>query len=351
MKRDVYVNGPRRGPGTTGFGTRWGRGVSVWCRIVSLARPPRFIRHPNPSRPHSGRLGRGDFRHAAIPLWRLRSRSSPTRRKRKSSMLRSNISTTPNRSKAPHSGRTCLICVALICAVLAGTWVQLRRQWSERQLVAQKLRAESTFVMGDLESVVFDGCRRPRERLTAMLRELARVGAPERLRILGPDDDADARCELDDEAVETIAGMSWLQELDLSRMRVRDAQLTRLSTLGRLRRLRLLETPITDTGLWELRHIRTLRSVRTFGTKVTPAGRERLFEFLGREDEDAAAEAQPDPAPAPKPEPTKPITSANRNSPLQAEFHTENAQTKPILSTIRLLIAANGSIGTIRMGV
>ena len=77
------------------------------------------------------------------------------------------------------------------------------------------------------------------------------------------------------EGLEQIAGLSALEDLELRKTKITDADLTYLAGLKELSHLDLSETQITDAGLEALLGLSHLHTLILNGTQVTDAGVER----------------------------------------------------------------------------
>jgi Leucine-rich repeat (LRR) protein len=77
-----------------------------------------------------------------------------------------------------------------------------------------------------------------------------------------------------------LKGLTRLDSLNLSELRVRDTELRHLKGLTALQSLDLSDTPVTDAGLKHLRELTTLQSLDLSGTKVTSAGVRKLRKAL-----------------------------------------------------------------------
>ena len=85
-----------------------------------------------------------------------------------------------------------------------------------------------------------------------------------------------SRTKLKDADLAPIAGMSNLVRLELKRNALTDAALVHLKGLTDLESLNLFDTQVTDAGLEHLTGLKKLQKIFLFNTKVTPAGADRL---------------------------------------------------------------------------
>jgi endonuclease YncB( thermonuclease family) len=81
-------------------------------------------------------------------------------------------------------------------------------------------------------------------------------------------------------ALEALAPITTLEDLDLDRTAITDAGLVHLKDLRHLRRLQFAYTAITDAGLLHLQALTSLGHLNSRGTKVTPQGRQQLGRAL-----------------------------------------------------------------------
>ncbi|MFN0125796.1 MAG: c-type cytochrome domain-containing protein, partial [Verrucomicrobiales bacterium] len=84
------------------------------------------------------------------------------------------------------------------------------------------------------------------------------------------------RTRLKDADLAPIADMTNLVRLDLKRNALTDAALVHLKGLAELESLNLFDTQVTDAGLDHLTGLKRLQKIFLFNTKVTPAGADKL---------------------------------------------------------------------------
>ncbi|MEQ1862603.1 MAG: hypothetical protein ABMA13_22000, partial [Chthoniobacteraceae bacterium] len=78
--------------------------------------------------------------------------------------------------------------------------------------------------------------------------------------------------KLSDADLANVAGLKNLAKLSLARSAVTDAGLAHLKGLEKLESLNLFHTDVTDAGLAHLRELKKLKRLYVFETKVTDAG-------------------------------------------------------------------------------
>ena len=78
-----------------------------------------------------------------------------------------------------------------------------------------------------------------------------------------------------------LAGLTGLQQLDLSHTQVGDAGLAELKGLRALESLKLVDTQVTDAGLGHLKGLTGLRELSLWNTKITDAGLAHLKNLTG----------------------------------------------------------------------
>jgi hypothetical protein len=82
--------------------------------------------------------------------------------------------------------------------------------------------------------------------------------------------------ELSDEALSALCSLSSLRQLDLSGLRIDDAQVSRLCELRQLRVIYLDDSLVTDAGIQNLATLPQLQRVNLKGTSVSEAVVSRL---------------------------------------------------------------------------
>jgi hypothetical protein len=85
-----------------------------------------------------------------------------------------------------------------------------------------------------------------------------------------------SRTKLKDADLAPVAGMSNLVRLELKRNALTDAALVHLKGLTELESLNLFDTQVTDAGMEQLTGLKKLQKIFLFNTKVTAAGADRL---------------------------------------------------------------------------
>lgn len=88
-----------------------------------------------------------------------------------------------------------------------------------------------------------------------------------------------AGSKFDSKTFALLKDIQNLQELNLSNVELKDADLANVAGLKNLERLSLANSTVTDAGLAHVKKITSLISLNLFGTKVTDAGIKQLSEL------------------------------------------------------------------------
>jgi hypothetical protein len=82
--------------------------------------------------------------------------------------------------------------------------------------------------------------------------------------------------EVQDDWVASIAGLEKLTSVELNRTSVSDAAMATAKSLPMLDRFAVKYTPVTDAAIDDLQAIRAASVIMLYGTKISPAGAEKL---------------------------------------------------------------------------